>query len=168
MKSAAKFYVLLNTPGRGIFSFGGWASSITTSQQLSTIDGAWTYGPNLYQLQSDYGHCAVQVSCHRINHKADYLGKNALGQRRKGAYECQYWKKVCLQKIKIRSKWGKKALTFFLLCNNKKCVRITRALIRSCLLWQALDYTIPFNLFKCENLNSFSFNFSIWIPKSLT
>ncbi len=58
MKFAAKFHVMLNVPGKGIFSFGN-----NPSQQLSNIDGPWTYGPNVYNLQNDNGHCAVQVSC---------------------------------------------------------------------------------------------------------
>ncbi len=65
---------MLNIPGRGIFAFGGIYSSITTSQQLPRIDGSWTYGPNLFQLQNDYGQCAVQVNRDSTNEQDESSG----------------------------------------------------------------------------------------------
>jgi hypothetical protein len=63
-----------NVPGKGVFTFGGVNTGILTSQQLPRIDGSWTYGPDLFQLQNDYGQCAVQVSNYNNYKQGKSLG----------------------------------------------------------------------------------------------
>ncbi len=46
-------------PNYGWVIFGG--NSLTTTQNLQTLSGNWTAGPNLYQDTRDSSNCVVQV-----------------------------------------------------------------------------------------------------------
>ncbi len=48
-------------PYYGWVIFGGIGNSLSTTQKLQTLIGSWTVGPNLYQNESDYGSCGLQV-----------------------------------------------------------------------------------------------------------
>jgi hypothetical protein len=49
-------------PNRGWFIFGGYESTLLTSQKLQTLSGNWSAGPNLFQNASDSYLCGVQVN----------------------------------------------------------------------------------------------------------
>lgn len=50
-------------PNQGWVIFGGGPAEFTTSQKLTTVDGAWENGPKLHtEDQSDHGLCALQIS----------------------------------------------------------------------------------------------------------
>ena len=52
----------INVPNQGWVLFGGNTDlPFSNAQQLKSIDGYWEKGPELYQSESDFGHCVVQV-----------------------------------------------------------------------------------------------------------
>jgi hypothetical protein len=48
-------------PNQGWMIFGGFGSSLLTTQKLQATSGSWTAGPDLYNNENDYEHCGVQV-----------------------------------------------------------------------------------------------------------
>ena len=52
----------VNVPNQGWVLFGGNTDlPFSNAQQLKSIDGYWEKGPELYQSESDFSHCVVQV-----------------------------------------------------------------------------------------------------------
>ena len=50
-------------PNQGWVIFGGGPKEETTAQKLTSVDGTWEEGPQLFtEGSSDHGLCAVQVA----------------------------------------------------------------------------------------------------------
>jgi hypothetical protein len=49
-------------PNQGWVIFGGYQSSLLTSQKLQSLNGTWEEGPNLFRNDTDNNNCAVQVT----------------------------------------------------------------------------------------------------------
>jgi hypothetical protein len=61
-------------PNQGWLIFGGFGSSLLTTQKLQATSGSWTAGPDLYNNENDYEHCGVQVHKPLLNIQS-YLTK---------------------------------------------------------------------------------------------
>ena len=60
--SSSELAASVLVPNRGWFIFGGYESTLLTSQKLQTLSGNWSAGPNMFQSTYDSYQCGVQVT----------------------------------------------------------------------------------------------------------